>query len=677
VNAEAELRSLGLGVDDAAQLATLVALPPEGTLDETDSSPTTTGQVALHAALLAVRQTSRFAGALRILLGVLEQEELAPFDEGRFLHVRGLAAWRLDSLPFHATRALNRSLLILGGLAEPRAQRYLARVHDTLGQVLHQQGMTSDALRELQRSLELRDPADRFGAAITRGNLGRLYIELGNYPAAATELALDLATIEDIAPTLVVVRSQLMSHLAHCHLEMGLVEEAERFYTTSVALADEAGDAAAASFGRVGLGRVAVARADAPTALTVASSIFASLDSATMFENTRAMLRVAVHLLTADAHLHAKQYEKAIEDFQAALQQLAKTTSVSPMEYARAYRGLASALAAKEEHAESARSLRLALRHLDGTAAEASRLEVERDLQAASRDSWLLHAAGRFLGHQQIEVVLGEAGRIGFRGSRRRTAVLFSDIRGFTTLAEKLDPEELVGMLNDFLSQMTRCIDSHGGTVDKFIGDAVMAVFPLDDKGSGAIEAGVAMQDELERFNRYLPAGQPRLSIGIGIHGGQVVSGLIGSAQKREVTVIGDVVNTASRVEGLTKKLGASLIVTSEAISDDDRKRYLLRPLGRISPRGRRMGIDLFDVMGQRDRTARSREMEREIAQAGAALQKVAARDFETGAHELDVLASQVPAVRARGYDLLAAKVRELTKKPPPPEWTGEIALSD
>jgi class 3 adenylate cyclase len=233
-------------------------------------------------------------------------------------------------------------------------------------------------------------------------------------------------------------------------------------------------------------------------------------------------------------------------------------------------------------------------------------------------------------------------------------------------------------MLNDFLSHMTRCIDGHGGTVDKFIGDAVMAVFPLDDEGSGALAAAIAMHDELERFNRYLTPSLPKLAMGVGIHGGQVVSGLIGSAQKREQTVIGDVVNTASRLESLTKKLGAPIVISADALGATDQRRYLLRPLGRVAPRGRKMGVNLFDAMGPRDLGATSRAADAEIQRVEAALATFTDRQFDESARLFDQLATDAKeAARVRGYEILAAKARELAGEAPPSSWRGEIALSD
>jgi class 3 adenylate cyclase len=676
---QAQLQSFGLDAAMASSLASVLAYPKVGILDPEEDTPATPTALALQALLLGASELRRFAEAVPVLISALDAMQLSTYDLGRLWHVRGLVAWRSSRSTYEATRAFNRSIHYLEDDASPRANRYLARVHDTYGQLLHQQGMLSDAMHELERSLSLRDPADKFGAAITHGNLGRLFMEIGDFKSAADHLSRDLAILEELAPDLVGVRAQLVSHLADCHLRLGAVEQAGTLFERSLELAERARDASATMFAVIGRGRVRLARADAPTALAIVDEALARIEQTTMTDRMRAMLLASVHKLAGDAQLQSQRHEKAIDHYQLALDHLGNASTVSPMEYAEVFRGMALALTAKQRYSDAARSLRLALRHLDGTAAESLRLEVESDLKEASRDSWLLHSAGRFIGQQQIEFLLGEAGRKGFRGSERQVAVLFSDIRGFTTLSEQLQAEELISFLNDFLSHMTRCIEQCGGAVDKFIGDAVMAVFPLgDDHENAAVAASLAMREELERFNRYLGKGRAGLSIGIGIHGGRVVAGLIGSPQKREYTVIGDVVNTASRLEGMTKMLGAGTLVTSAVLSERAHRELLLRPLGRFSPKGRKTAIEVFDVMGPADRTASSQAMREEIERVKSALADLRARRFREAADRLTQLATDTArTTRAAGYKFLADKASALLDSPPPDAWSGEIVLVD
>jgi adenylate cyclase len=158
------------------------------------------------------------------------------------------------------------------------------------------------------------------------------------------------------------------------------------------------------------------------------------------------------------------------------------------------------------------------------------------------------------------------------RGQRRHVAVMFVDVRRFTTLAEGLAPEDVVALLNDYLEGMTAVITSHGGRIDKFIGDAIMADWGALDEHpapeAAAVETALAMLAALARWNAARAArGAPGLAIGIAIHAGGVVAGSIGSAKKLEYTVIGDAVNVASRLEGLCKTFGAALVASGSVVA--------------------------------------------------------------------------------------------------------------
>ena len=191
-----------------------------------------------------------------------------------------------------------------------------------------------------------------------------------------------------------------------------------------------------------------------------------------------------------------------------------------------------------------------------------------------------------------------ELARLG--GQRRQMTVLFSDIRGFTTVSEKGQPEDIVKTLNEYFTRMVEIVFAHKGTLDKFVGDMVMALFgaPLDDPNHAehAVDAALEMIRELNRLNeKWTAEGRPALDIGIGISTGPMIAGNIGSEAIMSYTVIGDSVNLGARLESLNKEYGTRIII-SEATRDALPDRYLFRPLGDVVVKGKTKPVAIFEV---------------------------------------------------------------------------------
>lgn len=207
----------------------------------------------------------------------------------------------------------------------------------------------------------------------------------------------------------------------------------------------------------------------------------------------------------------------------------------------------------------------------------------------------------RYLSRDVYEQVLANPSLAELGGRRRHMSVLFSDMRGFTTLSESGDPEALVQQLNEYFSRMVDVLFAHRGTLDKFVGDMVMGLFgaPLDDPDHAehAVATAVAMVEALEALNvRWRAEGRPALGIGIGINTGEMIAGTIGSRQVRSYTVIGDAVNLGARLESLNKEYGTQIII-SDATRRELRTPRALRPLGAVVVKGKSVSVDIFEVI--------------------------------------------------------------------------------
>ncbi len=201
---------------------------------------------------------------------------------------------------------------------------------------------------------------------------------------------------------------------------------------------------------------------------------------------------------------------------------------------------------------------------------------------------------GKYMTPAVMDHLLG--GRVALGGESLRVTVLFTDIRSFTTISESMDPQHLVALLNEYFSVMVNLVMDEGGVVDKYIGDAIMAVFgapvPTPADAVNAVRAAVRMRQALRELNaRLAERGRPALRTGIGIHTGEVVAGNIGSDRRMEYTVIGDAVNLASRLESSTKEVGADILI-SETTYALVKETVVARPVREITGEGKEPARD-------------------------------------------------------------------------------------
>ena len=213
------------------------------------------------------------------------------------------------------------------------------------------------------------------------------------------------------------------------------------------------------------------------------------------------------------------------------------------------------------------------------------------------------NALGKFVNPQIAEMVLKEELKLG--GERKNCAIFFSDIRGFTAISEKLQPEEVVEFLNEYMTEMVRCVNETNGIVDKFIGDAVMATWGAAlSKGNdaeNAVNGALLMREALLKFNIGRGSGgKPIIQIGCGINYGPVIAGQIGSEERLEYTVIGDAVNLASRVETLNKPFGTDILITSDLYHKVE-SIFQVERMQAIKVKGKEEPQIIYAVLGRKD----------------------------------------------------------------------------
>jgi adenylate cyclase len=262
---------------------------------------------------------------------------------------------------------------------------------------------------------------------------------------------------------------------------------------------------------------------------------------------------------------------------------------------------------------------------------------------------------------------------------RQEASILFSDIRSYTTLTESQGAHEIVGMLNEYFSYMVDVIFEHQGLLDKFIGDAIMAVFGApfsrpDLDPVNAVSAGLDMNKELARYNKErIARGQIAIDAGVGISSGEVVCGNIGSEKRMDYTVIGDGVNLASRLEGATKMYGASLMI-SEFTHAKTGPKFLTRELDVIQVKGKTKGVRIFEVFARADEAV-SDELKRRLDVYDKALQLYQGRRWPDALKAFAAGRESFP--KDKVFGLYTERCEYFIANPPADDWNGVWVLKD
>ncbi|GAB4145960.1 MAG: hypothetical protein OHK0017_06150 [Patescibacteria group bacterium] len=225
-----------------------------------------------------------------------------------------------------------------------------------------------------------------------------------------------------------------------------------------------------------------------------------------------------------------------------------------------------------------------------------------RLIHADKEKAFVKQVFGRYVNSELLEDLISDPKKMELSGKVQNMTVLFADIRGFTSLSERLEPTKLIQLLNIYLDEMSQIILKYNGTIDKFMGDGIMAFWnaPLPDRdhAQNAISAAIEMNQRLAKLSLIHPEFE-NLKIGIGINTGDMVIGNIGSKQRLDYTVLGDNVNLAARLESLTKRYGAQLIVTEATLNRCNRNDLTFRQLDEIIVKGKTTPVKIYQPLPQ------------------------------------------------------------------------------
>ena len=268
----------------------------------------------------------------------------------------------------------------------------------------------------------------------------------------------------------------------------------------------------------------------------------------------------------------------------------------------------------------------------------------------------------RYVSRSVVDRLIADPARARLGGERKVLTVLFSDIRGFSAFSEGMGPEELSHFIGEYLTPMTELVLDSGGTLDKYIGDAVMAIWsaPIDlpDHAARACDVALKMQEALVDLNkRWKTQGKPEIAIGVGINTGPMSVGNMGTASRFDYTVLGDQVNLGARLEGLTKEYGVDVLV-GEATATAAEGTFVFREVDLVRVKGRAGAAPVFELVGRAGTKVDPR--------FAAALGAYRRRDFAAASVDFEALAAT-----DRTAQIFAARCAALAAEPPPPDWDG------
>ncbi|MHA1566113.1 MAG: CHASE2 domain-containing protein [Alphaproteobacteria bacterium] len=300
-------------------------------------------------------------------------------------------------------------------------------------------------------------------------------------------------------------------------------------------------------------------------------------------------------------------------------------------------------------------------------------------MRAESERNAVRTAFGRYVSPELVERLAADRSQLHLGGEQRILSLMFCDIRGFTALSEKLTPTALTSLLNRFFTPMTGIVLHHHGTIDKYIGDCIMAFWNAPvadpDHAVNACRAALGMRAALRVLNtEFAKEGQDPLAFGIGINTGNAMVGNMGSEQRFDYSALGDAVNLAARIEGQSKTYGVDIIISefTQALAADFAalELDLIRLVGRAQP------IRIYALLGDKTEQA-SADFQALAAAHHAMIAAYRAQNWPRAEACLEACRTHPAAIMVPVYDLYAARIRAFSEYPPSEDWDGSYAATE
>ncbi len=281
-----------------------------------------------------------------------------------------------------------------------------------------------------------------------------------------------------------------------------------------------------------------------------------------------------------------------------------------------------------------------------------------------------------YLTKSVVDQVLADPSKLKLGGVKKNCTILFSDVRGFTTISERLSPEGLVSLLNQYLTPMTDIVYKYEGTLDKYIGDAIMAIFgapvDMDDHATRACHVCLEMMDSLKILQAGWKAQNlPDIDIGIGLNSGWVSAGNMGSSQRFDYTVMGDNVNLASRLESINKQYGTNIII-SQSTYEAAKKDIHVREVDMVRVKGKREPVKIYELLGKGEPVGQAKDL---IVEFDRAVQLYRSQKWDEAVALFDMIRANI---KEADYcsEMYIERCKEMREHPPGADWDGVYTMT-